>query len=411
MCRQWSIASFGSYLESWMNENRLNVQADEQMFSNEVLIVEDTPASLALLTELMQSAGYTVRQAQDGEMALMSVQSRAPDIILLDVRMPGIDGFEVCRRLKAAPATSEIPVIFLSALQDVEAKVQGLQLGAVDYIGKPYQPEEVLLRVSTHLELRKLQLHLGEMCEFRTRQLKAEVSERLLAESELFESRQKLRELTQHLQDVVEVERTRIAREIHDELGQVLTVARIDLTRLAARLDEPREQLSKYVTDIIGILDQAANTARNISEDLRPGMLDLLGLGAAIEHHVTRFSETTGIECVLKMDGNEEWNVNDRVATAAFRIVQESLTNVARHARASLAEIQIAELGKELIVIVQDNGQGIQNDQSTTQKRSYGLLGMSERAQSLGGSVMIESIPGNGTRIEASLPNMEKELP
>jgi signal transduction histidine kinase len=389
-----------------MIELSLN-STDADHISGEVLIVEDTPASLALLTELMQNAGYSVRQAQDGEMALLSVQTRAPDIILLDVRMPGIDGYEVCRRLKAEPTTADVPVIFLSALQDIEAKVQGLQLGAVDYIGKPYQPEEVLLRVRTHLELRSLQLHLGEMCELRTRQLKSEIVERQLAESELFESRQKLRELTQHLQEVREAERARIAREIHDELGQSLTVARIDLTRLAAKLDEPREQLQQYVSDIIAILDRATDTARTISEDLRPGMLDLLGLGAAIEHHVTRFGETTGIRCSLKLDNSDELNVDDRVATAAFRIVQESLTNVARHAKASQIDIQVANLGESLLVVVQDNGQGMSDNDTVaaaSKKRSYGLLGMSERAQSLGGSVIIESAPGKGTRIEASLP-------
>jgi len=393
-----------------MIEKALNTQTDEQVISGEVLIVEDTPASLELLTELMQSQGYRVRQAQDGEMALLSVQSRAPDIILLDVRMPKMDGFEVCRRLKASPDTAEIPIIFLSALQDIDAKVQGLQLGAVDYIGKPYQPDEVFLRVRTHLELSNLRLHLGEMCELRTRQLQAEVVERQLAESELFESQQKLRELMQHLQEVREAERAHIAREIHDELGQTLTVARIDLTRLASRLDEPPENLQKYVAEITAVLDKAADTARTISEDLRPGMLDLLGLGAAIEHHVTRFSEATGIAVALKLDDIDELELDDSVATAAFRIVQESLTNVARHAGASHVDIQIADLGKELVVIVQDNGQGISTETQASKKRSYGLLGMGERAQSLGGDVIIESQPGKGTRIEANLPHSVKDL-
>jgi signal transduction histidine kinase len=123
----------------------------------EVLVVEDTPASLKLLTDLLRADGYTVRQAPDGELALWSAQSRPPELILLDVRMPGIDGFEVCRRLKASPQLASIPVIFLSAQYDTDDKVRGFQVGAVDFIGKPYQSEEVLARTRVHISLARAQ--------------------------------------------------------------------------------------------------------------------------------------------------------------------------------------------------------------------------------------------------------------
>ena len=119
----------------------------------EVLVVEDTPASLKLLTGLLTQAGYTVRQAPDGELALWSAGSRPPELILLDVRMPGIDGFEVCRRLKQSEALRNIPVIFLSAQYDTDDKVRGFEAGAVDFIGKPYQSEEVLARTQVHINL------------------------------------------------------------------------------------------------------------------------------------------------------------------------------------------------------------------------------------------------------------------
>jgi signal transduction histidine kinase len=371
--------------------------------TGEVLLVEDTPASLQLLTEIMRSAGHGVRQAQDGEMALMSVKTKAPDLILLDVRMPGVDGFEVCRRLKTDPVTAGIPVIFLSALQDVEAKLQGFQLGAVDYIVKPYQEEEVKARVRMHLELRHLQLRLEQMCDLRMSQLSAEIVERRRAESDLLKSRQKLRELSGHLEDVREEERTRIAREIHDELGQALTAVRIDLTRLASRLHEPRERIEEVLNTVIGILDNTADTARNISENLRPGMLDVLGLGAAVEHHVSRFMVATGIRCRLTLS-HGEFNVDNKVATAAFRIVQEALTNVARHAQARHVDVRLVDLEHSLAVIVQDDGRGIPVEGTESGKRRYGLLGMSERATLLGGSLQIESTPDTGTRVEAILP-------
>jgi putative two-component system response regulator len=119
----------------------------------EILAVDDMPALLGLLSELLTGAGYSVRQAPSGELALWTAQMRPPEIILLDVRMPGMNGMEVCRQLKADPATTDVPVIFLSALNESVDKVQGLALGAVDYITKPYQPEEVLARVNTHITL------------------------------------------------------------------------------------------------------------------------------------------------------------------------------------------------------------------------------------------------------------------
>ncbi|EME68652.1 response regulator protein [Paramagnetospirillum caucaseum] len=128
----------------------------------EILIVEDTPASLELLSELLTGAGYAVRQAPDGELALWTARLRPPELILLDIRMPGLDGFEVCRRLKADPTNAATPVIFLSALDAIEDKVQGLSLGAADYITKPYQPEEVLARVNTHITLARLHKALDE---------------------------------------------------------------------------------------------------------------------------------------------------------------------------------------------------------------------------------------------------------
>ena len=133
----------------------------EQGSKGEVLIVEDTPASLKLLSDLLTEAGYYVRQAPNGELALWTVQSRPPELILLDVRMPGIDGFEVCRRLKASPATAHVPVIFLSAQHDTDDKVRGFALGGADFIAKPFQAEEILARTDAQVRLGRAQLALA----------------------------------------------------------------------------------------------------------------------------------------------------------------------------------------------------------------------------------------------------------
>jgi two-component system cell cycle sensor histidine kinase/response regulator CckA len=153
--------------------------------SNSILVVDDESDSLALLTSILAAEGYHVRSADSGQLALASIAAWLPELVLLDIRMPGIDGFEVCRRLKGSEETRSIPLIFISAAKDVEERVAGLALGAVDYITKPFQREELLARVRTHLELGRLRTHLEEQVSQRTLELCA-TNERLRESEERF---------------------------------------------------------------------------------------------------------------------------------------------------------------------------------------------------------------------------------
>lgn len=132
------------------------------MSSATILIVDDTPANLRLLSRILDGAGYRIRPARNGQIALASAQSDPPDLILLDIMMPGMDGYEVCRQLKANPLTKHVPIIFISALDDVQGKVKSFELGGVDYITKPFQAEEVLARVDSHITIHQLQNSLRE---------------------------------------------------------------------------------------------------------------------------------------------------------------------------------------------------------------------------------------------------------
>ena len=138
-----------------------------------ILIVDDTPTNLDVISEALSNAGYKVAIATSGERALQQIERRQPDLILLDVMMPGIDGFETCKRLKANAKTCDIPVIFMTALADVDNKVKGLKLGAVDYVTKPFQEQEVLARVKTHLQLRLLTQNLEQQVAQKTAELRA----------------------------------------------------------------------------------------------------------------------------------------------------------------------------------------------------------------------------------------------
>jgi PAS domain S-box-containing protein len=168
---------------------------DNASSTGDILIVDDTLTNSWLLTNILSGAGYQVRPTEDGELALRSVQAKQPALILLDIRMPGVNGFEVCRRLKADESTRDIPVIFLSALTDTLDKSKGFALGAVDYIVKPYDAQEVLARVKTHVslslakrQLKTQNLHLQQANE----QLSSEIAERKRAEEALRESYDRL---------------------------------------------------------------------------------------------------------------------------------------------------------------------------------------------------------------------------
>ncbi len=364
----------------------------------EILVVDDTVASLELLSELLMRVGYNVRSAQDGRMALRSAQAQPPELILLDIRMPDIDGFEVCRRLKADPRTQDVPVIFLSALSDTTDKVTGFKLGAVDYISKPSQPEEVLARVRAHIELRRLRFDLEKQVEERTAQL-------YQSESRLRESQTRLQELTAFLQTVREEERTAIARELHDELGQALTALRIDLGWLRGKCNDLGDPVKERIASAHALVERTIDSLRRISEGLRPGMLDVLGLAAAIEHHVDEFRERNAIQCGLYIN-RDEFDIDGRLATTIFRIVQEALTNIARHADATQASVRLEEKEDHFYITVEDNGRGTD---LTEDKKTYGLLGMRERVNMFGGTLEIESEKDAGTRVFVRLP-LKREL-
>jgi signal transduction histidine kinase len=200
---------------------------------------------------------------------------------------------------------------------------------------------------------------------------------------------------------VREAERTRIARELHDELAQWLTAIKMDVTWLASRLPAEPPQLVARADKMKQIVDTTVTAVRRIAADLRPVMLDDLGLVPSIEHVVHTFSERTGIPVSLdiRVDGHD---VHDPVATAVYRMVQEALTNVARHARATLVDVAVAIDGGMLDVRVRDNGVGLPDGPAARQ--SHGLLGIRERAQTLGGAGRIYSPPDGGTIVEISIP-------
>ena len=198
---------------------------------------------------------------------------------------------------------------------------------------------------------------------------------------------------------VLEQERKRIAREIHDELGQALTALRIDVAWLSERISG-ESAAGERLQSMSSILESTVESVRRITAHLRPGLLDDLGLAASIEWLAGQFTARSGIRCRIAVD-HGGLDLDERLSICVYRIVQEALTNVARHSGASEVEVEVQDAGNGLLVAISDNGVGFDPE---TRQYSYGLLGIRERAQMLGGTVEVTSKPGEGTSVLASIP-------
>ena len=229
-----------------------------------------------------------------------------------------------------------------------------------------------------------------------------DVTERTRAERALRDSREEIRNLALAASSAREQEKSRIARELHDELGQALTALKIDVGWLREELGESRPDVMGKLAAMQVLLDGTVAAARRISADLRPLMLDDLGLVAACEWLAHNFQLRTGKRCEMVL-GAGDLDLADPYATAVFRVLQESLTNVAKHAEASQVEVTLERSGDTVNLTVRDNGRGFATGEPRKQG-SYGLVGLRERAHLLGGEVRVESAPGQGTFIEMRLP-------
>lgn len=229
-----------------------------------------------------------------------------------------------------------------------------------------------------------------------------DITERVAAEKELESSREALRSLSAHLQRVREEERTRIAREIHDELGQAMTALKMDLVWVHKRLPADCGALHAKLERMAGLADTTIETVRRIAQELRPGLLDDLGLVAAIEWQADDFASRAGIPCEKRLDADDR-DLGRDLATVLFRIFQETLTNIARHAEATRVTVRLERNADRIVLTVADNGRGI-TPRQIGDGRSFGIVGMRERAHLWGGELRITGRRGEGTTVTVGIP-------
>jgi PAS domain S-box-containing protein len=478
----------------------MNVHLQDSVKIPMVLVVDDTPEILSLIHTLLRDT-YQVKSANNGRKGLQIAQSDPqPDLILLDIMMPGMDGYEVCIQLKEDPKTRDIPVIFLTAKSEIENEERGFSLGAMDYVTKPIGPSVLLARVKTqiaaHAQRRSLEGMFKDVIEFApviffvtaedlsivqtnaqaeqhfgySRQeltgmnlmnllpqclkfmqatvtqlhtqpgeakidanpeltclrddgtsfpgsatfsrletlhgllhtvVLVNVTDKKQTLMRLSETQDSLRELAAINESARENERKSIAREVHDELGQVMTALRMGLSLMPMQFGADIPGLSESVDSMKALVDRAIKGVRNIATVLRPEALNL-GLVPAIEWLRDEFLRHNAVRCVFDYRGVTD-PIDEMRAMLIYRIVQESLTNISRYAKATEVKILVNFSGPNVEVSITDDGCGFDPGEVMI-KKTFGLLGMRERALTLGCDLMILSRPGRGTTIAVKVP-------
>ena len=357
-----------------------------------ILVVDDDKAHLLALEEMLKTLGARIVTASSGEEALKRVLEQDFAAILMDVQMPGIDGFTAARMIRERTRSRSTPIIFMTAAhEDVGSMFSSYRAGAVDYLAKPLIPEVVRSKLAFFVGLHDM-----------NKMLSAELAERALSEQRLRASEENLRSLAAHLQSVREEERIHIAREIHDELGQALTGLKYDIAALVKSSgSEPHESVVSKAQSCNQAIDRIINAVRRISSGLRPEVLDEIGLAAAVEWQAREWSRRTGIRTSVEISPGFTDPDKER-STALFRVFQELLTNVARHANATRVNVTLAD-AESLALKVEDNGRGIQETEFES-PRSLGFMGLRERVLAFGGSIDVKGHEGRGTTVSVCIP-------
>ena len=356
-----------------------------------VLAVDDDARNLMALQGLLGDLPVRVVAARSGEEALRALLKQEFAVILLDARMPGMDGFEVARLIRERERTRHTPIIFLTgAYEDTPSMTRGYEAGAVDYIVKPLRPEILTSKISVFVDLYRKNAALME-----------EIRERAAAETHLKASEESLRALAAHLQSVREEEWTRIAREFHDQLGQELTALKMDVNWIASRLPADAGPLRERAEAMSSLIDTTMESVRQIVSRLRADMVEQLGLPAAITWQADEFQRRSGIRCHVMLP-IEPLPLDRARSTALFRICQELLTNVARHANATRVDVRLRPEDGRVVLAVEDNGRGIDGEVAASPK-SLGLLGVRERVLPFGGRVDVDGAQGRGTLVTVTL--------
>lgn len=454
-----------------------------------ILIIDDTPAVIDFIKDALLKEGYKVFMAISGEKGIEIAEEVNPDIVLLDVLMPGINGYETCTRLKQNPATKEIPIIFMSALTEAVDKIKAFNAGAIDYLTKPVHKDELLIRIRTHLaaiqkirdereELKQVNSSiikfLGEIVynydifkdefvwsndltkvlgysenelksflkdliclvhpkhqdlfkqQFKQMlqagvpalfdfQLKSQEGKYIWFQNRshiifdkegkpvriigiflnmTFRKEQEQNQL-QAIVKSVDLERKRIASEIHDGLGQTLIAANLILSSV----DESNQaDCVKKRENVTQLIDEAIVEGREIAHNLMPKSLEDYGLISSLKALIHRISDNNSMEIMFHCNTIETERFPTNVEVSLYRISQEALSNIIKHSEAKKVVLQLIIHDKSIILTIEDDGKGIAEKPESQLNKGLGLENIKNRVASIDGMLQIDSSK-NGTMI------------
>lgn len=399
-----------------------------------ILIVDDRLENLELLVQILDEHGYDTRPALNAQVALGAVEYTQPDLILLDIRMPEMDGFELCKRLKSVQNTRDVPIIFISALEDIDEKVKAFQAGGVDYISRPFQKAEVLARVQTHLELSKMRRQMETIVHERTKELENKTSELKEAIKVRQETENRLRQ-SQKIEAV-----GRIAGGIAHEFNNVLGII-IGNTELAVD-DLPKNHsvqnnlqeiklASLRAKDVIKQLLNASHkaTLQRRPVEIGPVVTQALKLiRASLPASIKIVEDIAAEPKIVDADTNQLQQLLINLCTNAFQAMDNkggTLTISLHHTTfEDFKVIRHADLkpGEYVLLRFKDDGRGIKpaikdkifdpyfTTQDIGQGTGMGLSVVQGIVQNHGGAIEVESEVGVGSTFKIYLPCSQNQI-
>jgi PAS domain S-box-containing protein len=388
-----------------------SASAEEHKERARILLADDN-ADMRQYVQRLLREHYEVVAVPDGESALKSARKRRPDLILSDVMMPRMDGFELLRVVRADENLKDVPVILLSARAGEESRVEGLDAGADDYLVKPFSARELTARVGSSLAMAKVRREsvdkfrtLSEQLEVEVRARTKELEER---SNDLLKQSQQMRELSRRLLQTQDEERRHISRELHDSAGQTLVVLGMNLAQLLREAKGKDPSITKRAEAAEQIVQQLQQEIRTASYLLHPPLLDEIGLASALEWYTQGLSDRSGVNITLKIP-RDFGRIPREIELVIFRLVQECLTNIHRHSGAKNALIYIWRVHDIVSIEVSDDGRGMPSDKLAEVQRGgsgVGIGGMRERVRQFQGEMKIES-DSSGTKISVTIPGSQ----
>jgi len=333
-----------------------------------ILIIDDEAELRDEIKAILTFEGFDVLDAPDGISGVQIANDQLPDLIICDVSMPNLNGFEVLETLQQDSQTAFIPFIFLTAFADYENQRRGMALGADDYLSKPFLRQDLLNAIQSRLDKHhQQQLH-------------------------------QLRSFSQSLVEQQENERKYLSNYLHDEVGQSLMGLKV-LLETSSKL--PPNAINRMLEDANDILQTVLDRLQDVSDTLYPVMLQHLGLLPALYWYIENFTRQTQIEVVFQ-HADIPSAIPQKVKLAAYRILQEALTNAAAHAAVRQVSAQVWTEDNLLALHIYDEGQGFALE--AARRKGRGLINMQERAIALEGECIITSTPNEGTQVTVRIP-------